>query len=378
MTRRSRCERRPTSGPRPAAPSVSVPIPRRFVSSTGRAARPSVDPGRGRRFRARGAAGSGPRGTLHRRGSDALLALPFHVGSGHRQIHVRYSYSDRIDSDPQVAAATRSISGCSIRAGPGRGARGSGAGAAATSSSSVGEDWATPPYAPARSSPGRGTCCSGRTRLGRADATGRWRSGSIRGCRRPSATSSARESPGGHRCRRRAPAGCGATSIAIRATPMAIRGRRDAPRRNGGRPRFPRCHGPQQRCPPRGLRPWRPWPPDRHPRHRGHDVPRTLERLGHRPLVGIPDAGRAGRRGGNGGGRGSGRVRERQPSEAVRSAMGIRHGRDPIDARDGGLERAVGPAQLVRSWVVGGSAPPRSAAGRDRRQRHARSAISRP
>ena len=81
--------------------------------------------------------------------------IPFHVGSGHRQIHVRYSYSDRIDSDPQVAGGNTLDIGLFDPRGTATGS----AGFRGWSGSNqlefiVGEDWATPPYAPGPLLPG--------------------------------------------------------------------------------------------------------------------------------------------------------------------------------------------------------------------------------
>ena len=81
--------------------------------------------------------------------------VPFHVGLGHRQIHVRYSYSDRIDSDPQVAGGNTLDIGLFDPRGTGTGSPGfRGWSGSNQLEFVVGEDWATPPYAPGPLLPG--------------------------------------------------------------------------------------------------------------------------------------------------------------------------------------------------------------------------------
>jgi len=74
--------------------------------------------------------------------------VPFLVDSGHRQIHVRYSYTDRIDSDPFLSGGNTLDIGLFDPRGTGTGS----AGFRGWSGSDqlefvVGEEWATPPYA---------------------------------------------------------------------------------------------------------------------------------------------------------------------------------------------------------------------------------------
>jgi hypothetical protein len=74
--------------------------------------------------------------------------VPFSVPSGCRQLEVRYSYSDRIDSDPLLAGGNTLDIGLFDP----RGAEPGGTGFRGWSGSHkdmfvVGEDWATPPYA---------------------------------------------------------------------------------------------------------------------------------------------------------------------------------------------------------------------------------------
>ncbi|HEY8989559.1 MAG TPA: CehA/McbA family metallohydrolase [Candidatus Limnocylindrales bacterium] len=81
--------------------------------------------------------------------------IPFHVGSGHRQIHVRYSYSDRVDSDPLVGGGNTLDIGLFDPRGTGTGSPGfRGWSGSNQLEFVVGEDWATPPYAPGPLLPG--------------------------------------------------------------------------------------------------------------------------------------------------------------------------------------------------------------------------------
>ncbi|MFL5679471.1 MAG: CehA/McbA family metallohydrolase, partial [Chloroflexota bacterium] len=77
----------------------------------------------------------------------ALVA--FRVPSGHRQLHIRYSYSDRIDSDPLVGGGNTLDIGLFDPRGTETGSEGfRGWSGSNKLEFVVGEDWATPPYAP--------------------------------------------------------------------------------------------------------------------------------------------------------------------------------------------------------------------------------------
>lgn len=81
--------------------------------------------------------------------------VPFTLPPGIRQLHVRYSYSDRIDSDPLLSGGNTLDIGLFDP----RGTQTGSAGFRGWSGSNqleftVGEDWATPPYAPGPMPPG--------------------------------------------------------------------------------------------------------------------------------------------------------------------------------------------------------------------------------
>ena len=144
---------------------------------------------------------------------------------------------------------------------------------------------------------------------------------------------------------------------------------RDAPRRGRGRARLPWRDRPQQRRPSRRVRAGR-WPvPRRRPGSRGHHLRRALECLGHRSLVGVPRADRSGGGARDGRSGRGGRRRQRQPSQAVRACLGVRHGRaGPCDR---GLERPMARAEHRVARILGCPPPCRSASGGGRWQRHA-------
>ncbi len=75
--------------------------------------------------------------------------VPFEIGPGHHQIHIRYEYTDRIDSDPTLFGGNTLDIGIFDP----RGTSTDSAGFRGWSGSNklelvIGEDWATPPYAP--------------------------------------------------------------------------------------------------------------------------------------------------------------------------------------------------------------------------------------
>jgi hypothetical protein len=74
--------------------------------------------------------------------------VPFHVPSGLRQLHVRYSYSDRIDSDPTLSGGNTLDIGLFDPRGTETGSDGfRGWSGSHQLEFVVGEDWSTPPYA---------------------------------------------------------------------------------------------------------------------------------------------------------------------------------------------------------------------------------------
>jgi hypothetical protein len=74
--------------------------------------------------------------------------VPFYVPSGHRQVHVRYMYSDRIDSDPLLSGGNTLDIGVFDPRGTETGSLGfRGWSGSNKLEFVVGEDWATPPYA---------------------------------------------------------------------------------------------------------------------------------------------------------------------------------------------------------------------------------------
>ena len=81
--------------------------------------------------------------------------VPFRVGPGHRQLHIRYSYSDQVDSDPLIGGGNTLDIGLFDP----RGTETGSVGFRGWSGSNklefvVGEAWATPPYAPGPILPG--------------------------------------------------------------------------------------------------------------------------------------------------------------------------------------------------------------------------------
>src|SRR5919201_1144366 len=205
--------------------------------------------------------------------------LPFDVPAGVRQLHVRYSYNDQIDSDPLITGGNTLDIGIFDERGIAPGSPGyRGWSGSEKLEFTIDAEWATPPYRAAApvAAAGRG-----------------WM-----GPRRP-------------------------------ALPHAVFRRRllaerDAPRRRRGGTRVPRGHRPQQRRAPRRVRRRRRDAPDRRPGRRGHDLSRPLERLGHRPLVRVPRADSRPRLAGDARGRERRRVHLGLPPEAVRTAVGVR------------------------------------------------------
>jgi hypothetical protein len=81
--------------------------------------------------------------------------VPFEVGPGHRQLHIRYAYSDRIDSDPLLSGGNTLDIGLFDPRGTDTGSPGfRGWSGSNKLEFVVGEDWATPPYAPGPILPG--------------------------------------------------------------------------------------------------------------------------------------------------------------------------------------------------------------------------------
>jgi len=93
-----------------------------------------------------------PDRVLEGRFTDADLLryslVPFDVPPGHRQLHIRYAYSERIDSDPDIAGGNTLDIGLFDPRGTATGSRGyRGWSGSHQVEFVVGEDWATPPYA---------------------------------------------------------------------------------------------------------------------------------------------------------------------------------------------------------------------------------------
>lgn len=81
--------------------------------------------------------------------------VPFDIGPGHHQLHIRYEYNDRIDSDPMLSGGNT----LDIGVFDPRGTATGGDGFRGWSGSNklelvIGEDWATPPYSPGAIRPG--------------------------------------------------------------------------------------------------------------------------------------------------------------------------------------------------------------------------------
>ena len=75
--------------------------------------------------------------------------VPFDVGPGHRQLHIRYEYNDRIDSDPTLFGGNTLDIGIFDPRGTGTGSDGfRGWSGSNKLEFVIAEDWATPPYAP--------------------------------------------------------------------------------------------------------------------------------------------------------------------------------------------------------------------------------------
>lgn len=75
--------------------------------------------------------------------------IPFEVGPGHRQLHLRYRYSDQIDSDPLLGGGNTLDIGLFDPRGTETGAPGfRGWSGSHKLEFTLGETWATPPYAP--------------------------------------------------------------------------------------------------------------------------------------------------------------------------------------------------------------------------------------
>ena len=96
------------------------------------------------------------------------VLVPFDVPSGVRQLEVRYSYSDRIDSDPLVGGGNTLDIGLFDPRGTATGSIGfRGWSGSHKDAFVVGEDWATPPYA-AGPDAGRNLARAARSVQGRA------------------------------------------------------------------------------------------------------------------------------------------------------------------------------------------------------------------
>jgi hypothetical protein len=81
--------------------------------------------------------------------------VPFTLPAGVRQIHVSYAYSDRIDSDPLLSGGNTLDIGLFDPRGTETGSTGfRGWSGSHQLDFTIGEDWATPPYAPGPMSPG--------------------------------------------------------------------------------------------------------------------------------------------------------------------------------------------------------------------------------
>lgn len=81
--------------------------------------------------------------------------VPFTVPAGHHQLHVRYAYSDRIDSDPLLSGGNTLDIGLFDPRGTDTGSEGfRGWSGSHQLEFVVGDDWATPPYAPGPILPG--------------------------------------------------------------------------------------------------------------------------------------------------------------------------------------------------------------------------------
>jgi hypothetical protein len=77
------------------------------------------------------------------------VLVPFPVGAGHRQLHLRYSYSDRIDSDPLIDGGNTLDIGLFDPRGTQTGSPGfRGWSGSHKLEFTIDERWATPPYAP--------------------------------------------------------------------------------------------------------------------------------------------------------------------------------------------------------------------------------------
>lgn len=75
--------------------------------------------------------------------------VPFEVAAGHRQVHIRYDYTDRIDSDPTVFGGNTLDIGIFDPRGTATGSPGfRGWSGSNKLELVIGDDWATPPYAP--------------------------------------------------------------------------------------------------------------------------------------------------------------------------------------------------------------------------------------
>jgi hypothetical protein len=81
--------------------------------------------------------------------------VPFDVGPGHRQLHIRYEYTDRIDSDPTLFGGNTLDIGIFDPRGTDTGSDGfRGWSGSNKLELVIDEDWATPPYAPGPILPG--------------------------------------------------------------------------------------------------------------------------------------------------------------------------------------------------------------------------------
>ena len=299
--------------------------------------------------------------------------VPFEVPPGVKAIHVSYDYSDRISSDPLLSGGNTLDIGLFDPRGiapssPGyRGWSGS-----HKLSFSVTETWATPAYL-GRPDPNLapGTCCSGPTRLVRADWT--IASRSISACIPAKLSRTGCKS-----CASGRPSAAGRAELAARRSALshAVLGRRFLARRyarrsDRARARFPGRDRPQPGRPPcRVRRAARrricrsSCPASRSPPMAGTGTP------GHQHVVGLPRTDRRRDQPGHAGGRGQWRAGLGQPPQAVRPALGV-PARDRL-SRHRGLEWPPPGVEPCVAGVVGRAVARWAAHRRPGRQRYAR------
>ncbi|MDQ2953070.1 MAG: PHP domain-containing protein, partial [Chloroflexota bacterium] len=81
--------------------------------------------------------------------------VPFDIGPGHRQLHIRYAYNDRIDSDPMLSGGNTLDIGIFDPRGTATGSDGfRGWSGSNKLELVIGEEWATPPYSAGPIRPG--------------------------------------------------------------------------------------------------------------------------------------------------------------------------------------------------------------------------------